>query len=246
MQSRLTDLRSAGKLMLCMVLMGLALPLAAAAQNISATARVANKSIFEGESFPFEIHVSGSDRPEKPDLSHLAGVTVTERGSRQNNSSQVTVVNGRMTQNVSRGYVFSYMLTPTRAGNITIPMITVKAGGAVTRTRPVAITVAKPAETEDAKLRIKLSLRKCYVGEPITLTMTWYFRQEAQNVAFNLPALSQDLFHQADQTVKQRAGRQYYKLPLNGEEVIGESGQASLEGKSYTTIEVQKLLIPRS
>ena len=41
------------------------------ASPFSATAAIEKQAVFIGESFVFQIQVSGSENPEKPDLSHV-------------------------------------------------------------------------------------------------------------------------------------------------------------------------------
>jgi len=124
---------------------------AALAAPLSATAEVERRDAFVGEAFVFQIQVSGSENPEKPELSHMKDFTVTFRGGQQNSSRSVTIINGRMTQNVQEGYVFAYHLTPKRAGRLVIPSVTIHAGGRTAHTEPVIINAKKPVETDDFK-----------------------------------------------------------------------------------------------
>jgi len=216
----------------------------AVAEPLRAVAAVERSSVFVGESFVFQIQVSGSENPERPDLSNISGFNVEFKGGRQNSSRSVTIINGRVTQNVRQGYFFSYQLTPRGTGRLTIPSITVRAGGKIARTRPVAIHVQKPVETDDFKLRLHLSKQNCYVGEPVTLTFTWYLGKDVRGFKFNLPLLENDSFHFVDPKIDTRSGKQYYRIPLGGGQVIGEKGRGRLGGREYATISFKKVLIP--
>jgi len=116
-------------------------------------------------------------------------------GGQQNSSRSVTIVNGRMIQDVKKGYFFSYQLTPQRVGTLTIPSIPVTAEGNTVRTKPVTITVRKPMETDDFKLRLQLSRQHCYVGEQVTLTFTWCLGKDVRGFNFSLPLLENEDFH---------------------------------------------------
>jgi hypothetical protein len=219
----------------------------AAAEQLSADAAVERTSVFVGEPFIFQIQVSGSDSPEQPDLSQIEGFSVTYQGGSQNNSTSVTIINGKMTQDVRRGYVFSYQLVPQQTGTFTIPSITVRAEGKTIQTRPVTINVQKPAETDNFKLRLSLSKDHCYVGEPVTLTITWYISQDVRSFSFNLPLLEQtDAFSFIDPEVDTTTGAQFYRIPLGGGEVIGKQGHGTLDGTDFTTITFSKVLIPKT
>jgi hypothetical protein len=227
-------------LLICTVL---SCPASWAAQ-LSATAVVERTDLFVGEAFVFQIQVSGSENPEKPDLSHVSDFTVEFRGGQQNSSRSISIVNGKITQNVREGYFFSYQLTPKRAGRLQIPAITVSEGGRSTHTKPVAIKARKPAQTDDFKLKLKLSRKHCYVGEPVTLTVTWYIGKDVKTFNFALPLLNDDTFHFADPEVDMQSGKKLYRIRLGDGEVIGEKGRGRIGDRDYATITFKKILIP--
>ena len=215
------------------------------AETLQANAAVSSSSVFAGEPFVFQIQVSGSENPDKPDLSGIKDFSVEYRGGQQNSSRSMTIVNGQVTQNVRRGYFFSYELTPKRTGKLIVPSITVRAGGQSIHTKPVIITVKKPAETDDFKLRLYLSKSHCYVGEPVILTVRWYLGKDVKRFNFSLPVLENDLFYFIDPEVKTDSGKQYYKIPLGDGQVIGEKGQGRLDNRAYATLTFRKVLIPK-
>jgi hypothetical protein len=217
----------------------------AAAESLSAGIAVSSTDVFVGEPFTLQIQVAGSDSPKKPDLSGIDGFNVVYQGGSQNSSSSITIVNGQVTKNIKKGYVFSYQLTPLREGRLSIPTITVHSGGDMSLTRPVSIQAKKPMETDDFKLRLGLSKARCYVGEPVTLTVTWYLSSDVQNADFTVPVLSQtDLFYIADPNINTNSGKQYYRIPLGAGEVIAEKGTGTLNNKTFSTLSFEKKLIP--
>jgi hypothetical protein len=230
----------------CLFLTGLIFKLSAAsAGSLSAQAAVDNSDVFVGESFTFQIQVSGSESPDRPDLSHINGFNVTFQGGAQNSSSSIQIINGRVTRDVRYGYIFSYRLTPVQKGRLLIPAVKVSANGDSTSTQPIWITAREPEETGDFKLRMSLSKASCYVGEPVMLTVTWYLSSDVRNVDFALPFLqNNDRFYLADQNVNRSPDKQYYRIPLNDGEVIAEKGQGEVDGRSYGTLTFEKVLIP--
>ncbi len=218
----------------------------ALAEPFSATAAIEKRDVFVGEAFAFQIQVSGSENPEKPNLSHVTDFTVAFRGGQQNSNRSVTIINGKITKTVREGYVFSYQLTPKRVGKLTIPSVTVHADGRSTNTKPVTINAKKPVETDDFKLRLQLSKNHCYVGEPITLTVTWYIGKDVKDFAFSLPLLqNEDTFHFADPQVDMQSGKKLYRILLGDEEAIGIKDRGTIDNKDFATITFQKILIPR-
>jgi hypothetical protein len=216
------------------------------AQSISAQVAVSDAEVFVGEPFTLQIQVSGSDAPEKPDLSHIDGFDIAFQGGSQNSSSSIQIINGKITKDIRKGYVFSYQTTPRREGNLVIPPIAIRSGGETTSTRPVSIRAMKPIETDDFKLRFELSKTTCYVGEPVTLTVTWYMGSDVQSASFSLPLIKEkDWFYIEDLKVNTNTGKKYYRIPLGDEEVIAEAGQGELNGRAFTTLMFQKVLIPK-
>ena len=124
------------------------------AATFGAKAAVERTDPYVGEPSVFQIQVSGSENPEQPDFSHVKDFAVAFRGGQQNSRRSVTIINGRVTEDVQEGYFFSYELTPKREGRLVIPSITVISNGRSTQTDPVVINARKPVETEDFKLRM--------------------------------------------------------------------------------------------
>jgi hypothetical protein len=220
----------------------------ASADELTARSAVERADVFVGEPFVFQIQVDGSDAPEKLDVSHISDFAVESLGGQQNSSSSVTIINGRMTQDVRHGYIFSYRLTPKRAGQLTIPAVTVKAGGQTAATMPLSINASTPTETDDFKLRLALSSDRCYVGQPVTLTVTWYIGKDVEGFQFAAPFLSDERFGVADAPLDIDPNQQdrYLRIPVGGGEVVGEKGREKLEDKEYLIVRFRKILIPKA
>ena len=217
------------------------------AQQFNVQAAIEKNQVFVGESFVFQIQIEGSDSPDKPDVSGIADFTVQELGGQQNSSQSMTIINGQVNQVVKRGYIFSYRLTPKREGRLTIPSISVSADGKSMATRPIMIQATPPTETEDFKLRMSLSERKAYVGQPVTLTTTWYVGKDVREFSFNVPALDDGRFKVvgSDPAVDPNRRDRYIRIPLGDSQIIGEKGQGSLDGKDYLTVRFKRTLIPQ-
>ncbi len=230
----------------CILASALFMASAARAASIKANIAVERTDVFVGEPFIFQVQVEGSENPTQPDMSGLKDFTVEYQGGRQNSSTSISIVNGRMTKNIKHGYVFSYSLLPQRAGGFTIPPIAVRAKGQTAFTDPVTINVQKPMESDDIKLKLHLSKNRCYVGEPITLTLTWCLGSDVRGFNFSFPLLRDtDKFYFFDPEIDMNSKKGYYRIPLEDREVIGEKGRVSLDGKNYATITFSKVLIPK-
>ena len=210
-----------------------------AAAQLTARAAVEEQECFVGEAFTFQIQASGATMPEPPDVSGIKDFKVEFVG--KNDNSSVRIVNGRMTRSVQR--IFSYRLTPKRAGTLTIPAVEVAAAGRTARTQPLQIVASKPTEVDDFKLRLKLSKDVCYVGEPVTLEVTWYIGRQPRNIAFSLPILEHPDFTVPQADLTGVPDERIWQLGDTAV-VIGQ-GRARLDERSFTALRFEVPLIPK-
>lgn len=216
------------------------------AQPISVGAAVSSQEVFRGEPFRLEIHINGSDSPAEPDLSGLSDFQVGNLGGQIHNSESITIdFNGKQNRVVKRGYIFSYRLTPRTKGQILIPSIAVKVNGKTFHTRSIPIQVREPQETDDFKLRLTLSKPKIYVGEPITLTVTWYLGTEARSPQFSIPILDDSRFRIYPKEFVREPRKNYYRIAIGGQEVIAKADKDTLNGKTYVTLSFEVVIIPQ-
>jgi BatD DUF11 like domain len=219
----------------------------ALAQQLSVTATVEKNEVYVGAPFTLQIQVEGSDQVERPDLSGLADFQVQEAGGGQNNSQSISIVNGRVTRDVRRGYTFNYRLTAKRAGSLTIPAVSVTAEGQTRSTQPIAIHALPPSENDDFKLRLDLSEQHCYVGQPVILTVTWYVGRNVEEFEFNVPVLEDKRFDISgfNEDIDPAQQDSYVRIPLGGDVAVGRKGHAALDGRGFLTVKFQKVLIPK-
>ncbi len=215
--------------------------------EISVQAVVERQDAFVGEAIPMQIQVNGHNSPDKPILSNIADFTVQFRGGRQNSSTSITNINGKWSRISKHGFIFNYLLTPKRAGQLTFPPVSLSLDGKVYTTRPLTISAKEPEETDDFKLRLHLSQDKCYVGEPVTLTTTWYIGKDVKNFEFIMPLLDDTRFEVVNpMPAPQRINSQdEFEIPLGDATVIARRSKGRLDGNSYTTLSFQQIVIPR-
>ena len=142
--------------------------------ELQVTAAVENQQVYAGAPFTLQIQVQGSDEAERPDLSGLQDFQVQEAGGGQNNNQSISIVNGKISRVVQRGYTFNYRLTAKHAGDLTIP------ADRGQRRRADAPDAADPDPRAAAfgkrglQTADRLSDQHCYVGQPVVMTVTWY------------------------------------------------------------------------
>ncbi len=218
-------------------------------QPLQVRAAVESPRVYVGQGFLFQIQVQGADNPEAADIGVLENdFIVQEAGGGANNSTSLTVVNGRVSQVVRRGYTFNYRLAARRRGKLTIPPLTIRHEGRSARTQAIEIVVQPPRENDDFKLRLTLSEPTAYVGQPVTLKTTWYVGREVSDYAFTMPLLDDRRFEIIDPNTKAPGANQrdHVEIRLGDRRATARQGNGDLDGRNYLTLQFEKILIPRA
>ena len=170
----------------------LLVPCLAEAQEVRVRALVDRSEMSEGEDVRFVVEIAGPglDRVGPPDVHDLGDFTISGGPSV---SSRFQWVNGVSTSSKT----YTYALTPTRTGRLTIPSLSILAQGRTYRTNPVDVevhaqgTIRNPAappppgpappsppagggrragaQPVALKVRAELDRREVYVGQQVTL-----------------------------------------------------------------------------
>ena len=226
-------------------LLALLAPPVARAETVRVRAKADPVRLYRGQSLQYQILIEGSDPDEDPDLSTWTDFIVSGPNRSDQSSHSIQIVNGRMNREVRKQIGLTYQLIPKRTGGLRIPAASVKVGGKVYRTRPIDIRVTEPQEREDVKLRLGLSKERCYVGEPVTLTLTWYFGVNIQGGQVQFSFFEWDeAFRFADLPVDE-TGKKVYEARIGPFAVKGVVGRGKLDGSSFTTLTFKKVILPR-
>jgi len=217
-------------------------------QALTVEAAVEKDQVFVGESFIFQITVQGSEAPEQPVLKGFDDFTVAFLGGRTNSSQSITIINNKVQQQNSMSYIFQYSLTPKKTGRFILPSVMVIAEGRNLLTDPIQISVKEPTEVGDYKLRLSLSKSSCYIGEPVTLTITWYIGASVDNISFNIPVMDDKRFTIEEFNTNKNAAAQYVQMKVNNRPIEFEHPNATsnYQGKDYKTLSLKRVLIPQS
>jgi hypothetical protein len=190
-----------------------------AAKAPGITATLEPSEIAFGEIAQLTVTVQGQDQqaPEIPSVSGLAFQPVGQ-------SSQIQVINGAMSANISHTYIVS----PARLGTFTIPAIRAVSGGDSAETRPLVLKVLKrsggsastapqgsqspsglpapvvnggddenvvaPDKASFGFLRLIAPKREFYVGELVPVELKAFFRAGVELRVDGLPRLNSDAF----------------------------------------------------
>jgi tetratricopeptide (TPR) repeat protein len=150
------------------------------------------------------------------------------------------MVNGRMTV----GYSENYALTASKAGPLRLPAVTVVVDGQTYTTNPVDVTVSAPGVTDQMTLEFSLSEKRCYVGQPLVMTVQWAIIGRAEGGVFNVPVFQlgdfsiEDMPEPANVPSAQR-------ISLHGVPVTIVSGRQLIRGVEADGLSFRKILVPK-
>lgn len=221
---------------------------AGASAQVRVSAQVdSGRDIYVGEGFNFYIIIQGSENAGNVDLQPLQEYNPQNAGT--NRQSSINIINSRTTQSVTT--IMTYTLTANREGRIQLPPLTVEVDGKTYRTNPIAVNIIRPGTTDQLDLEVTLSQQRCYVGQPVIMTVKFYYSAEIRDPQFNIPAFSGDDFYIEEPDVSDRqaeldhlntgmavmVGR--YRVVHNGKESILLSFSKALIPKRSGTIAIQ-------
>ena len=122
----------------------LLVPFLVLAAELNFSADADRTTVGLGEQFQLTVTVEGTNiggapRPQVPSMDDFDLL-----GSTSSQSTNISFVNGRMTQQNSISFI--YFLSPKRVGNLIIPPFTLSFKGTSYQTQPIAITVTKESQ----------------------------------------------------------------------------------------------------
>jgi hypothetical protein len=196
----------------------------------------AETTIYPGDEFTYSIVVEGGGKPSNVDLAPLASFDPRQAGSE--NSMQT--VNGRTTIS----YVQNYAITAGSAGKMSLPPVTVTVEGQTYTTNPVEVTVSRPGTTDRISVEFTVSEKRCYVGQPIVMTVKWIITAQVERGAFDVPVFKSDDFYIEDLS-EPAAAQAAQQASIHGVPVTITGDRQLIKGMEAQVISFSKVLIPR-
>jgi len=200
-----------------------------------------SKDIYAGQSFTYMVIIDGDNKPGQVDVSALAKYNPRSTGGRDITST--TIINNKVSH--SKRYVMTYSLTAAEPGRIELPPVTVVHNGKTYRTNPVSVNILRPGTTDQLDFEVRLSEQRCYVGQPVLMTVNFYVAAGADvgDFQFNIPALSGDSFYIEDPAETDPQAKMY-RLRM-GLPVAITQYRVRHKGRDFTRVSFSKVLIPR-
>jgi hypothetical protein len=216
-------------------------PCSLLAQEIRVGAGVADEDIYVGDSFQYQIIIEGHRKRAEVDLSSLQAWS-----PKYFSSESRTILNGRRNRKVEKKYVMAYTLVAQDVGPVTLPSVSVRIDGRMYSTNSVPINIVQPGETDSIQLEMVVSPTKCFVGQPVTLTIHWYLDRDVGDYFFNIPALNMpDVFAVEAMRPVKKPGHTLVEVMVDSDKSVASQHAATYQNRKYTAITVHKLLIPK-
>ena len=160
------------------------------------TASLDRDTISLGESAALSLRFEGGTPQNGPSLQNVPNLQISYNGT----SQEFTMVNGQS----SAAVTYNYTLTPSQAGDYTIPAVTAELAGQRLTSQPLQLKVLKPnapppeainSGSQMAFVRLQLPKKEVYVGEMLTGQLQVYVQSRVQGInGFQLTGFPADGF----------------------------------------------------
>ncbi len=190
-------------------------------------------AIYPGDAFRYSIVVEGGSKPSKIDISPLDAFRPIPAGdgtSYQQFNDQVSIT-----------YSSNYQITATEVGTMRLPGVTVVVDGRTYTTNAVEVTISKPGTTDRMTVEFSVADRKCYVGQPIVMTVRWIVSTRWQNVAFNVPVFTSPDF--LIEEVSSAGGAQAEQVVIDGVPTTVRGTRQNIKGVESEVYVFSKVLL---
>ncbi len=227
-----------------LILIILTLAAAAHAADIKVYA-AAEKEVYINKPFKYQVVIDGQTDPGTVDTTNIDSFNPRYIGGQPQSSSSTTIINGRTTTEVISRYYMIYELIAHETGSVTIPAVMVDVNGRKYNTNDVEVYVQQPGSTDKIDLEILISDKSCYVGQPVTIAISWLITPDIVNrigdFSFYVPALD-DTQHFIAEELEPPDNLQTLTVQVNGQEATAVQAQRK-DGR--IAVSFRKILIPR-
>jgi hypothetical protein len=141
-------------------------------------------------------------------------------------------------------YSENYLIAAERPGTMVLPGVKVVVGGRQYTTNAVEVTVSTPGTTDRLALDVVLSEQKCYVGQPVTLTVKWIVKAQVKDATFDVPVFKSDDFYIEDLS-QARGAYAKTEVTIHGVPVVVAETREMIRGMEAAVISFSKILIPK-
>jgi hypothetical protein len=129
------------------------------------------QQVYEGQSARMSVTLSNFENPSPPELAPGKDCSLKLINQQSLDSRQVTIINGRMTEDVRRGKRFDYRVTPLKSGELRLPTPVAQVNGREIRGPETTLEVLPVPQQDTVVLEIKSDRPAVYPMQPFTVTL---------------------------------------------------------------------------
>ncbi|HUG71322.1 MAG TPA: BatD family protein, partial [Pirellulaceae bacterium] len=142
-----------------------------AAQEQEVIVELDREQIYEGESARYRVFLNHFEQPVEPELKGFDAFVVQRVGTRQVDSTSISIINGRRQQVVRRGILYEYLLTPKQSGTLQIPSPIVKVDGKALPAKSLSLSVVAAKEQDIVIIEMTSSRDIVYPMQPFDISL---------------------------------------------------------------------------
>lgn len=204
--------------------------------------------VFLGDAATLEITIAGASGVDPPTI-EVPGAVVQYLGPQNRSSTSSVFSGGRWNTRTEVVTGLLYSLRPTRAGELTIPPITVTVNGQTFTTPARTVTVAEPTVSTDVALAMEVENTRAYVGEPVRVRVVWTLAREIRGYALTMPQPENaDLVDGPDPRAPGTSpiDPRYIEIKIGDATTIATLGNREINGRTVRTVTIERVLIPKA
>ncbi len=150
---------------------------------------VQTREIFSDVPFLLQVAATGFEESPEPEIEpwSIDGAKLQFQGVSPSVVSRRTIINGRMSQSREVKFVFNYRVEPSRPGRFQIPVLTVKQGTTIAKSRPSGFEAGSVSESQDMRITMKVPDRAVWLGESFVVNIDLFLRTTPRDLNFMIP-----------------------------------------------------------
>jgi len=228
-----------------------ALMLAQAAGAQRVDLRVGRGPHYVGESIDVQVVAKGFDEEPVPTVEapQAQAGQLEFLGVSPNISSQVTIINGRVSQSKQVSFVYRYRFWVERPGPAKLGPFRVVQGGTALSTATVDLKLAQIPVTERLHIELVLPPSPIYVGARVPVTLEWWLdlelRKNLHTYTLRAPFFDQtQAFQFIDPREKDSQTTLEVETGAGKLKLYGDAQQRERDGRRYLVISATRTLVP--
>jgi hypothetical protein len=189
------------------------------------------------------------DPVPEPEVGPLATGRLEFMGVSPNVSSQVTIINGRVSQSKQVQFVYRYRFWAERAGTVELGPFRIAQTGTVRSTRKVRLALSEVPLSDRLRLELRVPEHPLYLGARVPVRLQWWLdldlRKNLHSYTLRAPLFDLSGPFQFIDAEGDR-GQTEVKIETSGGtlELRGRADERAAGGRRYLVVSVTRTLVP--